>query len=61
VTINEGDVCNSWYDIKTESEEGTDEDKYSIEEIKESLAIIDRFVEREIQFWRGKGLKEASE
>jgi hypothetical protein len=28
------DICNSWYDIKTESEEGTDDDKYSVKEIK---------------------------
>jgi phospholipase/carboxylesterase len=48
VTINEGDICNSWFDIKTESEEGTDEEKYSIEEIKESLDTVDRFVQREV-------------
>ena len=59
VTINDGDTCNSWYDIKADI--GTDEEKYSIEEIKESLEIIERTVCKEIEYWKEKGVEESEE
>lgn len=51
VTVNGGAQCTSWYDIKTFDREKwmkqSDEDVYSMEEIKDSQKILDRRVKEE--------------
>jgi phospholipase/carboxylesterase len=58
VTINGGSVFNSWYDIRSFAGSGKDEERYNLEEIKDSLAIIDQNVASEVAFWKEQGLKE---
>jgi phospholipase/carboxylesterase len=44
VTINGGMKFNSWYDIRSFSGQGEEQSRYSLEEINDSLGIVDRHV-----------------
>jgi len=61
VTINGGMKMSSWYDIKHLANHGSEEDRYSMSEIRESLNTIDKYVEEEIQYWKEAGVKGSDE
>lgn len=59
VTINGGAICPSWYDIRTlAGGVGSESERYSLDEVKESLGIIDKHVSDEIDYWRSAGIKD---
>lgn len=57
VSINGGIPFTSWYDIRNLSGGGKEEERFNFDEVRESLAIIDKHVVEEINFWKGTGLK----
>jgi predicted esterase len=59
VTVS-GSTCNSWYDIRTFNKAaGNDEQRYSMEEVKQSYGIIDKEVKKEVEFWeKEQGVEE---
>lgn len=61
VTINGGAKCNSWYDIRSLGATGSDEDRFSLQEVNDSLAIIDNKVKAEIAYWKENGIKDSDE
>lgn len=61
VTINNGIPFNSWYDIKSLAGTGKEEDRYNMEEVKDSMNIIDKHILEEINFWKTNGIKDSDE
>jgi phospholipase/carboxylesterase len=59
VTINGGALDNSWYDIRSLGATGSDQDRFNLEEVKDSMAIIDSKVKAEIAFWKENGIKDS--
>lgn len=54
VTINGGNACNSWYDLKVLGGKATtQEDAVSMKEVKESEQTVAKEVEKEAAFWKG--------
>lgn len=56
VTINGGMFSTSWYDIYSLLADSDDEDRFSVEEVNDSLKIIEGHVQGEIDYWRQNGI-----
>lgn len=55
VTINGGAKSNSWYDIKSFGANDKEEDRISVQEVKESYNTIQAAVDSESAFWKAQG------
>ena len=49
--------CHSWYDIKSLDRSMKEDDVYSIDDINESVGIIDKYVKEEVEHWEGSPTK----
>ena len=46
ITLNHGETCNSWYDIKSfDRFKGNEEDVFNFDDIKESIDILESHVD----------------
>ena len=61
VTINGGMISTSWYDIYNLSSGCNAEDRFSVEEVNDSLKIIEGHVQGEIDYWRQNGINGSDE
>jgi phospholipase/carboxylesterase len=61
VTINGGMQSTSWYDIYNLAPNGKNEERFNLEEVKDSLRIIESHVVGEIAYWRENGITGTDE
>lgn len=61
VTVNYGMISTSWYDIYNLAADCDAEDRFSVEEVKDSLKIIEGHVQGEIDYLRQNGVNGSDE